>query len=244
MSVTPGSPRGGARRPSTAAVTCGSSAALALDQHQLARLVGEAGGRDDHVAALGLAAARRRLVDLVQADPAADDGGEDDEQDPAEDRGLAVLRAPATGSGGEIAGLIQRPVLLQGAAEGDWVQPPRAARTRAGGSQASEPDAGLRGPRGARTASRGWPPPLSRRRADARAASCPPPGRLSISSVPPTAAIRSRSPSRPEPEAEVRSADAVVADLDGELTVAPLDGDPGAASRRRTWRRSSAPRRR
>jgi hypothetical protein len=89
--------------------------ALALDEHLLARLIREPGGRDEHVAPLGLAAARRRLVDLVQPDPSADDGGEHDEQDPAEDGRLAMLRAPSTGSRGEITGLIQRPVLLQGA---------------------------------------------------------------------------------------------------------------------------------
>ena len=81
--------------------------ALALDEHLLAGLLGEARGRDEHVAALGLAAARRGLVDLVLADPPADDGGEDDEHDPAEDGRLAVLRAPSTGSCREIAGLIR-----------------------------------------------------------------------------------------------------------------------------------------
>ena len=37
--------------------------------------------------------------------------------------------------------------------------------------------------------------------------------------------------------AEVRAADAVVADLDVEVAVAPLDVDPGAARAARTWRR-------
>src|SRR5205085_161485 len=40
------------------------------------------GGLDDHVAALGLAAAAGRIVDAVLPDLATDDGGEDDEQDP------------------------------------------------------------------------------------------------------------------------------------------------------------------
>ena len=92
----------------TAAVTCriaGLDRALALHEHLLAGLLGEAGGLDDHVAALGLAAARRRLVEVVLADLAADDGGEDDEQDPAEDGGLAVLGAPSTGACCEVARL-------------------------------------------------------------------------------------------------------------------------------------------
>ena len=79
--------------------------ALALHEHLLARLLGEAGGLDDHVAALGLAAARRRLVEIVLADLAADDDGEDDEQDPAEDGRLAVLGAPSTDARCEVAGL-------------------------------------------------------------------------------------------------------------------------------------------
>ena len=58
----------------------GPDGALALDEHLLAGLLGEAGGLDDHVAALGLAVALRRLVDVVLADLAAEDGGEDDEQ--------------------------------------------------------------------------------------------------------------------------------------------------------------------
>jgi hypothetical protein len=79
----------------TAAVTAGSATP------------GEARGLDDHVAALGLAIARRRLVEVVLADLAAQDGGEDDEGDPAEDGCPTVLRAPSTGSRREIAGLHQ-----------------------------------------------------------------------------------------------------------------------------------------
>jgi hypothetical protein len=63
----------------------GGRARFALDEHLLARPVGEAGGLDDHVAAVGLAAARGRLVEIVVADPAADHDGEDDERDPAQD---------------------------------------------------------------------------------------------------------------------------------------------------------------
>jgi hypothetical protein len=85
----------------------GLDRALALHEHLLAGLVGEACSLDDHVATLGLAIARRRLVDVVLADLAAEDGSEDDEQDPAKDGRLAVLRAPSTGSRREITGLHQ-----------------------------------------------------------------------------------------------------------------------------------------
>jgi hypothetical protein len=64
--------------------------------------VREAGGLDDHVAALGLAAAPRRLVEVLLPDLAPEHGGEDDEQDPAEDGGLAVLGAPSTGARCEV----------------------------------------------------------------------------------------------------------------------------------------------
>ena len=50
----------------------GLDRALALHEHLLAGLVGEARAVDDHVAALGLAAARRRVVEVVLADLAAD----------------------------------------------------------------------------------------------------------------------------------------------------------------------------
>ena len=96
----------------------GLDRALALHEHLLAGLVGEACGLDDHVAAHGLAVALRRLVDVVQADLAADDGGEDDEQDPAEDGRLAVLGAPSTGARCEVAGLHQ-----------DWAPSKGAGRT-------------------------------------------------------------------------------------------------------------------
>ena len=82
--------------------------ALALHEHLLARLLGEAGGLDDHVAALGLAAAGRRLVEVVLADLAADDDGEDDEQDPADDGRLAVLGAPSTDARCEVLRLHRR----------------------------------------------------------------------------------------------------------------------------------------
>jgi hypothetical protein len=84
----------------------GRDRALALHEHLLAGLVGEARGLDDHVAALGLAVAGRRLVEVVVADLAADDDGEDDEQDPADDRRLAVVGAPVgRAGGGRVAGV-------------------------------------------------------------------------------------------------------------------------------------------
>ena len=50
----------------------GLDRALALDQDALADRLGEAGGGDDHVAALGLAVAHRRRLDVLLADLAAD----------------------------------------------------------------------------------------------------------------------------------------------------------------------------
>src|SRR3954454_14150016 len=75
-----------------------SERALALHEYLLAGLLAEVRGVDDHVAALALAVAGRRVGDVVLADLAADQGGRDHEQDPAEDRRLAVLRAPASGA--------------------------------------------------------------------------------------------------------------------------------------------------
>jgi hypothetical protein len=86
----------------------GSVGALALDEHLLLGLLREAGGLDDHVAALGLAAAGRRFLEVVLADLAADHDGEDDEHDPSEDRCLPMLGAPTTDTCGEIAGLHDR----------------------------------------------------------------------------------------------------------------------------------------
>ena len=79
--------------------------ALALHEHLLGRAVGEAGGVHDHVAALGLSAARRRLVEIVLADLAADHDGQDDEHDPADHGGLAVLGAPSTDACREVMSL-------------------------------------------------------------------------------------------------------------------------------------------
>jgi hypothetical protein len=90
----------------------GLDRALALHQHLLPGLLGEAGGLDDHVAALGLAITRRRLVEVVLADLAADRDGEDDEQDPPENGGPAVPGAPAADARCEVLtlhdGLLRR----------------------------------------------------------------------------------------------------------------------------------------
>jgi hypothetical protein len=77
----------------------------ALDEHLLAGLLGEAGGLQRHVAALGLAAAPCGLVEVVLADLAADGHGEDDEEDPAEDRRPAVLCTPPADARREVPGL-------------------------------------------------------------------------------------------------------------------------------------------
>ena len=73
-----------------------------LDEHPLAGLVGKARGFDEHVAALGLAVARGRRLEVVLTNAATEHGGEDDEGNPSEDRGLAVLRAPPAHSSREI----------------------------------------------------------------------------------------------------------------------------------------------
>src|SRR5204863_1512968 len=76
----------------------GLDRSLALHQDLLAGLLGEARGLHDHVAALGLAVAGGRLVEIVLTDLAADEDGQDDEDDPAHDSGLAVVGTPSTGA--------------------------------------------------------------------------------------------------------------------------------------------------
>ena len=75
--------------------TIGLDRALALDQDALADLVGIVRVVDDDVVALGLAVAHLRRLEVLLADLAADHGGEDDEEDPAENGCLAVRRAPS-----------------------------------------------------------------------------------------------------------------------------------------------------
>ncbi len=91
--------RGGDRR------IIGLDRALALDEHALADRLGEARVVDDHRAALGLAVAARRLLEVLLADLAADEGGEDDEEDPADDGRLAVGGTPSAGACREVARL-------------------------------------------------------------------------------------------------------------------------------------------
>ena len=83
----------------------GLDRALALDQDALADLVGIVRVVDDDVVALGLAVAHLRRLEVLLADLAADDGGEDDEEDPADDGCLAMRRAPSAGARREVPGL-------------------------------------------------------------------------------------------------------------------------------------------
>ena len=76
--------------------------ALALHEHLLAGLLREACSRDGLVGGARLAVAHVLVRQVVHTDGAADEGGEDDEEDPTEDRALAVLCAPATGAGSEV----------------------------------------------------------------------------------------------------------------------------------------------
>ena len=78
----------------------------------------------------------------------------------------------------------------------------------------------------------------------ARGRACPRPRGLSTSSVPSSAPTRSPRPRRPVPAGRVRAADAVVAHVDHRVAVLAPHARPARASRRRTWRRWSAPRRR
>ena len=83
---------------------------LALDEHELRLdvLVGEAGALEDLVGLLGLADVRVGVVDLLGADDVADEQRGNDERKPAEDRGLPVVRAPATHPGRDVVRLLQR----------------------------------------------------------------------------------------------------------------------------------------
>ena len=76
--------------------------ALALHEHLLVGLLREAGGGDRLVGGAGLAVAGVLVGQHPLPDGAAEHGGEDDEGDPAEDRALAVVGAPAARAGGEV----------------------------------------------------------------------------------------------------------------------------------------------
>ncbi len=112
----------------------GLDRALALDEDALADGLGEAGVGDDHVAALGLAVAHRRRLEVLLADLAADHGGEDDEEDPADDGGLAVGGTPSAGACREVARLHGAP--WRGLRVGTGQTPSGPARLP-GGLQAS-----------------------------------------------------------------------------------------------------------
>jgi hypothetical protein len=77
---------------------------LALDEHDLSQRAGlfEAGLLEDLVGLVRLAGVAVGLVDLLQtgAHPEHDSG--DHEREPAEDRGLAMARAPATHPGRQV----------------------------------------------------------------------------------------------------------------------------------------------
>jgi hypothetical protein len=79
--------------------------ALALHEHLLVRGLGEVGGGDRAVGDLGRAVAVVLVGDRALADGAAEHEGDDDEREPAEDRRLAVLGAPAARAGRDVRGL-------------------------------------------------------------------------------------------------------------------------------------------
>ena len=116
----------------------GLDRALALDEHALADLLREAGVVDDHGAPLGVAVARGGVLQLVLPDLAADHGGEDDEQDPAEDRCLSMRRAPASGARREVLGLQVVVSGVRGNHCGERSQPRKAAVGRASGVLSGE----------------------------------------------------------------------------------------------------------
>src|SRR5207244_2715339 len=84
---------------------------LGLDEDELTLLlvvlVVEAGVVDDVIAALGLAAVLVGVLDVDRAGLEAEHGCEADERQPAKDRLLAVLRAPATHAGRQIVGTLE-----------------------------------------------------------------------------------------------------------------------------------------
>jgi hypothetical protein len=62
----------------------------------------QAGALERRLGPVRLAGECVGAVDLVLADGVAEEDGEDDKPKPAEDRGLAVRRAPVAGTGGEV----------------------------------------------------------------------------------------------------------------------------------------------
>ena len=82
---------------------------LGLDQDDLALLVGglREAGLDDLGRGAGLADGEVVVLEVLRADRAADDDGRDDEREPAEDRGLPVVRTPAAHAGCEVVAVLQ-----------------------------------------------------------------------------------------------------------------------------------------
>ena len=81
----------------------GLDRALALDQDLLADGLGEVGGLHDLHGALGLAVAHLSRRQVLHGEALAGEGGDDDEEDPADDGGLSMLRAPTSGASSQVA---------------------------------------------------------------------------------------------------------------------------------------------
>ena len=82
---------------------------LRLDEHDLALLVLDLreAGLDRLRGTGGLADGVVALVEVLGADRAADEDRRDHEREPAEDRGLPVVRAPAAHAGGQVVAVLQ-----------------------------------------------------------------------------------------------------------------------------------------
>ena len=82
----------------------GDRALFALDHDDLGEgaCLLETSVRENPVGGMRLADVAVGRVDLLQADPDPEGDGDDHEREPAEDRGLAVLCAPATHPGGHV----------------------------------------------------------------------------------------------------------------------------------------------
>ncbi len=83
---------------------------LRLDQNDLALLVGGRGEArlDQRVGRAGLADCEVARLEVLRADGGADDDGRGDEREPAEDRGLPVVRAPAAHPGRDVVRSLER----------------------------------------------------------------------------------------------------------------------------------------
>src|ERR687892_379909 len=81
---------------------------LARDEDRLVRGVGEAAGREDLLRLLRLADRGVSGIELLGAERRAEDGGNGDEGEPAEDRSPAVAGAPAAHAGREAGAVLER----------------------------------------------------------------------------------------------------------------------------------------